>query len=172
MDQRKVGSFLKELRREKGITQEQLAEQLNVSGRTVSRWETGSNMPDISILVELAELHGVTIPEIIDGERKSENMNKEVKETALALSEYAENINRNIRKRLLWLTVAAIIGTAVFLTVESLGLGTEGSFYERIASIGLGLNLGMLVVMLMYFSGALGRIKARRMMCLEARKNR
>ena len=129
MDQRKVGSFLKELRREKGITQEQLAEQLNVSGRTVSRWETGSNMPDIDILVELAELHDVTIPEIIDGERKSENMKKEVKETALALSEYAENINRNIRKKLLWLTVAAIIGMAAFLTIESLGLGTAGSVY-------------------------------------------
>ena len=171
MDQRKVGSFLKELRREKGITQEQLAEQLNVSGRTVSRWETGSNMPDISILVELAELHDVTIPEIIDGERKSENMNKEVKETALKLSEYAETINQNIRKKLLWLTVAAIIGTAAFLTIESLGLGTEGSIYERIASIGLGLDFGMLFVMLMYFSGVLGRIKARRMMWLEARRN-
>ena len=171
MDQRKVGSFLKELRREKGITQEQLAEQLNVSGRTVSRWETGSNMPDISILVELAELHDVTIPEIIDGERKSENMNKEVKETALKLSEYAETINQNIRKKLLWLTVAAIIGTAAFLTIESLGLGTAGSVYEQIASVGLGLGLGMLVVMLMYFSGVLGRIKARRMMWLEARRN-
>ena len=172
MDQRKVGSFLKELRREKGITQEQLAEQLNVSGRTVSRWETGSNMPDIDILVELAELHDVTIPEIIDGERKSENMKNEVKETALALSEYAENINRDIRKKLFWLTVAAIIGMAAFLTIESLGLGTAGSVYEQIASVGLGLGLGMLVVMLLYFSGALGRIKARRMMWLEARKNR
>ncbi len=41
MDQKQIGSFLKELRKEKNITQEQLAEQLNVSGRTVSRWETG-----------------------------------------------------------------------------------------------------------------------------------
>ena len=41
MDQKKIGSFLKELRKAKGLTQEQLAEQLNVSGRTVSRWETG-----------------------------------------------------------------------------------------------------------------------------------
>ena len=97
MDQQKVGSFLKELRKEKDITQEQLAEQLNVSGRTVSRWETGNNMPDISILVELADFYDVSIPEIIDGERKSETMNKEVKETALKLSEYAEAINQSIR---------------------------------------------------------------------------
>ena len=45
VDQVKIGNFLKKLRKEKGITQEQLAEILNVSGRTVSRWETGNNMP-------------------------------------------------------------------------------------------------------------------------------
>ena len=50
MNQIKIGMFLQELRNEKGITQEQLAEQLGVSNRTVSRWETGSNMPDISLL--------------------------------------------------------------------------------------------------------------------------
>ena len=56
MDQVKIGNFLKKLRKEKGITQEQLAEILNVSGRTVSRWETGNNMPDISILVDIADI--------------------------------------------------------------------------------------------------------------------
>ena len=75
MDQKRIGNFLKELRKEKNVTQEQLAEQLNVSGRTVSRWETGNNMPDISLLVEISELYEVSIPEIINGERKSENMN-------------------------------------------------------------------------------------------------
>ncbi|MBN2960344.1 MAG: helix-turn-helix transcriptional regulator, partial [Streptococcus gordonii] len=57
MDQVKIGNFLKKLRKEKGITQEQLAEILNVSGRTVSRWETGNNMPDISILVDIADYY-------------------------------------------------------------------------------------------------------------------
>ena len=47
MDQKKIGRFLKELRKEKDITQEQLAEKIKVSGRTVSRWETGSNMPEL-----------------------------------------------------------------------------------------------------------------------------
>ena len=77
MDQIMIGKFLKELRKEKNITQEQLADKLNVSGRTVSRWETGNNMPDISILVEMAELFDVSIPEIINGERKSEKMDDE-----------------------------------------------------------------------------------------------
>ena len=169
MDQQKVGSFLKELRKEKDITQEQLAEQLNVSGRTVSRWETGNNMPDISVLVELADFYDVSIPEIIDGERKSENMNKEVKETAMKLSEYAESINQSIKKKLFWLTIVALIGMVAFLVLEELGLSTPGSVYERIASIGLGLDLGMLIVMAMYLSGLLGRIKARSMMLMNAR---
>ena len=90
MNQMKIGSFLKELRKENELTQEQLAEKLNVSNRSVSRWETGSTLPDISILIELSEFYDVDIKEIIDGERKSENMNDEVKETILAVADYAD----------------------------------------------------------------------------------
>ena len=92
MDQIKIGVFLKELRKEKGLTQEQLAEVLNVSSRTVSRWETGSNMPDISILVEIAGFYDVSIPEIVQGERKSEIMNKETRETAVAMAKYFHSL--------------------------------------------------------------------------------
>ena len=80
MDQKKTGSFLRELRKEKQLTQEQLAERFGVTNRSVSRWETGSNMPDLSILVELADFYDVDIRDIIDGERKGEDMNKEEKE--------------------------------------------------------------------------------------------
>ena len=69
----------KELRKEKKLTQEQLAEHFNVSNRTVSRWETGINMPDLSLLIEIADFYNVDIREILDGERKSENMNDNVK---------------------------------------------------------------------------------------------
>ena len=89
MDQVKIGNFLKKLRKEKGITQEQLAEILNVSGRTVSRWETGNNMPDISILVDIADYYDISIPEIISGERKSEMMNEEERIIAKTMSDYA-----------------------------------------------------------------------------------
>lgn len=164
MDQKKVGIFLKELRKEKNITQEQLAEKLNVSARTVSRWETGNNMPDISVLVDLAEFYEVSIPEIIDGERKSEKMNKEVKETALKISDYAETINQKIRFRLFWLTIVALIGMIVFVIIEAGGLDTPGSVYEKIASAGIGLDFGMLIVLAMYLSGLLGKVKAERAM--------
>lgn len=170
MEQQKIGSFLKKLRKGKNLTQEQLAERLNVSGRTVSRWETGINMPDISILVELAEFYDVSIPEIIEGERKSEKMNEEVKETALKLSDYAEAINQKIKMRLFWLTVIALIGMVAFIVIETLGLDTPGSIYERIASVGLGLDFGMLTVLALYLSGILGKIKAKRMMRRNVRK--
>ena len=55
MDLVKIGAFLQALRKEKGLTQEQLAEQIGVSRRTVSRWETGSNMPDLDVLMELSD---------------------------------------------------------------------------------------------------------------------
>lgn len=170
MEQQKIGSFLKELRRERNLTQEELAEKLNVSGRTVSRWETGANMPDISLLVELAEFYDVSIPEIINGERRSESMNEEVKETALSLSDYAEAINNRIKTRLFWLTVIALIGMISFIVIEAAGLDTPGSIYEKIASAGLGLDFGMLIVLAMYLSGILGKIKARRMMRRNLRK--
>ena len=167
MDQKKIGKFLKELRKEKGITQEEFAEMLNVSGRTVSRWETGTNMPDISLLVDIAEIFDVSIPEIINGERKSEIMEKEVKETVLSLSDYAEAINKKIKGRLLVLTVIAIVGMIAFVAIESTGLDTPGSIYEKIASAGLGLDFGMLIVLAMYLSGLLEKIKARRKMRRE-----
>lgn len=57
MNQKQIGLFLKELRKQKGLTQRQLAEILGVSDRSVSRWESGNNMPDLSILVELADFY-------------------------------------------------------------------------------------------------------------------
>lgn len=90
MDQKKIGSFLKQLRNERGITQEQLAETFGVSGRTVSRWETGTNLPDLSILIELSEYYEVDIKEIFSGERKSETMKEETKEVLQQAADYTE----------------------------------------------------------------------------------
>lgn len=79
MDPVKIGNFLRDLRKEKNMTQEALAEVFQVSNRTISRWETGSNMPDISLLVEIADYYDLDIREIINGERK-QNADLEVKD--------------------------------------------------------------------------------------------
>lgn len=70
MDMKRIGGFLKALRKEKGLTQEQLAEALLVSSKTVSRWETGTNLPDLSILLQIAAFYEVEVKEILDGERQ------------------------------------------------------------------------------------------------------
>lgn len=97
MNQVKIGEFLRELRKEKGLTQEQLAEQFNISRRSVSRWETGSNMPDVGLLIEIADFFDVDIREIIDGERKSENMEKE---TLKKVAEYADAEKAKLKKKI------------------------------------------------------------------------
>ena len=90
INQNKIGGFLRELRKENNLTQEQLAEKFGVSSRSVSRWENGTTLPDLDILVELADYYNVEIQEIIDGERKSEIMEKEEKEVLLKIADYAD----------------------------------------------------------------------------------
>ena len=97
MDTKKIGAFLKQCRKEKNLTQEQLAEKFGVSARTVSRWETGSNMPDLSILVELADYYDVEIKELLDGERSS-TMNKEMKETLNKVADYEDWVKQKALK--------------------------------------------------------------------------
>ena len=72
MNQKKMGAFIKTLRKENNLTQEQLAEALGVSNRTVSRWETGNNIPDLDMLIILADYFDVEIKELIEGERLKE----------------------------------------------------------------------------------------------------
>ena len=110
MNQRKIGEFLKHLRNDKGLTQEQLAEHFYVSSRTVSRWETGRNMPDVEILIELADFYDVEIREIIDGKRKSENMNEEMKDILEKVASYNEMLNlKSMRKGIITMCIIFII---------------------------------------------------------------
>lgn len=90
MDMKKIGAFLKALRKEKGLTQEQAGEIFMVTGRTVSRWETGVNMPDLGLLVQIAEFYDVDLNEIFSGERRNEDMDKKLKDTLLKAADYSK----------------------------------------------------------------------------------
>ncbi|MTD31955.1 helix-turn-helix domain-containing protein [Planomicrobium sp. YIM 101495] len=68
MDTQKVGDLIYRLRKEKGFTQKQLAEQLHLSDRTISKWERGQGYPDVSLLPSLSAVFGVNIENILDGE--------------------------------------------------------------------------------------------------------
>ncbi len=145
MDLKKTGKLLQELRKEKGLTQEQLAEQTGVARRTVSRWETGSNMPDLDILIELSDLYNVDLREILSGERKSERMNEELKETVLQVADYSSEEKARLLRRLHWLFITGLLGFAAFLIITLLDLDHTAP-YEMIGSFGLGIAFGMIII--------------------------
>lgn len=118
MDQKKTGNFLKELRKEKNFTQEQVADKLGVSGRTISRWETGAYMPDISLLVDIAEMYDVDVRDIIDGERKDKDMNSEVKEVAVKMADYSAMQTENLKKWIKTMSVSLLIVSAFLVIME------------------------------------------------------
>lgn len=160
MNQKQIGEFLKQLRKEKGITQEQLAEELNVSARTVSRWETGRNMPDISLLVEIADFFELSIPEIIHAERKSEIM--EDKETIQKMSEYADAERKLLSKRVCILSVVGLVSLLVGLLMESFLPNTTVHVYDLIQGVCFGVSVGALIVSILYSTGILAKVKSKK----------
>lgn len=83
MNTEKTGAFLAALRRERGMTQKELAEKLDVTDKAVSRWETGKGLPDISLLKPLADALGVSIADILSGERVEPGQEKEQADSLL-----------------------------------------------------------------------------------------
>ena len=72
MDQIKTGHFIKTCRKEKNLTQREVAEKLNISEKTVSKWETGNGLPEVSLMLPLCELLGISVNELLSGERLDE----------------------------------------------------------------------------------------------------
>lgn len=158
MDQVKIGSFLKTLRSEKGLTQEQLAEKVNVSRRSVSRWETGSNLPDLDVLMELADYYQVELRELLDGERKSEQMDPVLKETAMKVAEYSNEEKKRITTTVLvYLTIgiAALIVNTVLRFLEIKGSFWLGFLYGACT----GIQFGALIMGILYVSGRLTKVQ-------------
>lgn len=117
MDQQKIGDYLRQLRIEKNLTQGQLAEKFNTTNRSVSRWENGKNLPDISLLVELADFYNVDIREILDGESKTNNANSDAKDTAAKIADYA-GVEQN--RLLTWVRRISLIGVILMVGILAL----------------------------------------------------
>ena len=87
MDQVKIGKFIAQLRRENGMTQEVLGEKIGVTNKTVSRWETGTYMPDIEMLQLLGQTFNISINEILAGQRLSDvEFRQKAEENVIAVS--------------------------------------------------------------------------------------
>ena len=144
MDQKKIGSLLKELRKEKGLTQEQFAEIVNVSSRTVSRWENGNNMPDLDILIQISDYYEIDLRELLDGERKSDKMNKELEETVLKAADYTNSETERYTKRVFWIL---LIGAVLWITSHLISHTSliENDVMSAISEFSMGAASGMLI---------------------------
>lgn len=100
MDMQKIGSFLAELRKDKALTQEELGEKIGVTNKTVSRWENGNYLPPVEILQILSKLYGVSINEILSGERLDTDTYKEKAEENIvtALHNSTADVPEKVRK--------------------------------------------------------------------------
>lgn len=95
MDQIKIGRFIAACRKERALTQAQLAERLNITDRAVSKWENGRSMPDSSIMLELCDILGISVNDLLSGERvKMENYNKVAEENLVDMRRQLEANNR------------------------------------------------------------------------------
>lgn len=96
MDQIKIGSFIAEIRKQQNMTQRQLADELSISDKTVSKWERGKGLPEVSLMLPLCKILGITVNDLLTGERVSEDNYKKSAEKNLMnlMKENEENKKR------------------------------------------------------------------------------
>lgn len=167
MDLVKMGAFLKRLRNEKRLTQEQLAEKFNTSRRTVSRWETGYNLPDLDVLIEMSEFYGVELNEIIKGERKNEQMDSKEKETTLAVADY--NIEKNMKnaKVAIGFFITGFLGVIASIALRNVDIGY--SFWSGLVrGLSDGVGPAAMLVGLMYAYSNMKKLREEKIRLLNS----
>ena len=111
MNQIKIGKFIAECRKKANLTQMQLAEKLNITDRAVSKWETGKTMPDTSIMLELCDILGISVNELLSGERiNMENNNEKNEQLLLDMAKDIEQKNKTIWTAMWAIMTVSIIG--------------------------------------------------------------
>lgn len=111
MNQEKIGKFISENRKRKKLTQLELAEKLGVTDRTISNWENGKNMPDLSLFKPLCDILDITINELMSGEKLSnKEYNEKLEENIINTIDYIDkkNIYTSDLKSIIWLTLGII----------------------------------------------------------------
>ncbi len=125
MDQVKIGQFIKAIRKEKKLTQREVAERLRISEKTVSKWETGNGLPEVSLMLPLCGLLGINVNELLSGERLCEKqyLNKAEENIMDLLKEKAE-----AKKKIIMGVIIVIVMTllpAITLVILSASLQME-----------------------------------------------
>lgn len=120
MDQIKIGKFIAECRKKENLTQMQLAEKLNITDRAVSKWENGRAMPDTSIMLELCNILGISVNELLSGgEINMENNNQQNEELLLGLAKELEQKNKIIWKSMWAIMIVSMIALFAGLAIAA-----------------------------------------------------
>lgn len=121
MNQVKIGKFIADKRKEKKLTQQQLAEKLGVSDRAISNWENGKNMPDISLLPIISKELDVTVNDLMSGEKvdKKDYQEKFEENILYTIDKTVKKENR-ILKIVLWVIFAFIFSSIMYISIESI----------------------------------------------------
>ena len=176
MDLDKIGKFIALNRKNKGLTQEQLAEKLGVTNKTISRWETGKYMPDLSLLKPLSEELGITLNELLSGEKIEEqkiveNTERNILNTIDYSSKKVEIEHKKIsiilmilgaiisisaltifNKESSWCSIYSIIGIIIFV----IGLVRNLKKFKKVQKIGVGIVLFIGIFGIFYIADYFG----------------
>lgn len=117
MNQQKIGKFISKVRKEKKLTQKQLAEKLGITDRAVSKWENSKNMPDLSLLKSLCDVLEITINELLCGEYISKNDNKDSLEENIINAINYENKKQNIIEFMFYLFISLFGTIMIFISM-------------------------------------------------------
>lgn len=113
MNQEKIGKFIAQCRKEKNLTQSQLAEKLNMSNKSISKWETGKGMPDSSIMLELCTYLGINVNELLSGEHlEKEQYQEKANENIINIAKESDK-NKKIKNKI----IVAIAIVAICLLI-------------------------------------------------------
>lgn len=148
MDQLKVGELLKALRKSKGKTQEEVASDLFVSQKTISRWENGESLPDIAIITDVASYYGITVDELLNGavnNREDRNINNNKKE-----KERTNLVKQHLFKNLNIYLIISLSSFAVFLLASFIVLFTVNNFVIPIVLALFGLVASLVLFIIGY----------------------
>ena len=116
MDQEKIGKFILEMRKQKGLTQKELAELVGISDKTISKWECGNSMPDISYLEGLCNSLGITVNELLSGQcLTGESYSEKAEENIMALMKENESNKKEGMGRIAFGALLAIVSIAMLL---------------------------------------------------------
>ncbi len=152
IDQKKTGQFISDIRKEKGLTQRQLAEEIGVSDKAISRWETGRGMPDTSIMSDLCKILDISINDLLSGQRlSSEDYCGKAEDNMVELIRTTENIKKNGRNAVIG-TVVGVILLCLFIYLIALVSGGVSLFWSFIDAPSLISLLGIQLIVLA-FSG-------------------